>query len=75
MLVFNGITANSSDFTCSRASGNSVVDYICGRSTPLTFDICADTFGALSDHSVLTCQVKFPSLVDNDFCSLESQLR
>ena len=41
-----------------------MVDYICGRSLPTSFQICPYTLGSLSDHCVLACALPLPSLMD-----------
>ena len=75
LQIFNGLQTLSAEYTCSRQAGSSVVDYICGRSLPSTFQVCPDTLGSLSDHCVLACTLPLPSLMDPDHAVLDTATR
>ena len=64
MCIFNGVADLARDFTCIHHNGNSVVDYMCGRQLPTSLSICRTTLGTLSDHCVLECRLRLPSLLD-----------
>ena len=75
LLVYNGVSQFSADYTCSRHAGSSVVDYICGRSLPTSFTICDLTLERYSDHRVLCCTLPIPSLVDLNAAPAVCQFR